>query len=100
MTFTSYAFAQAGGGDMLATFLPIIAIMAIFYFLMIRPQQKKMKEHKAMVAALAKGDKVVTSSGFHGTVVKVEEADLTIEIAEGVKVKMIRDAVSQVVEKK
>ena len=56
MSLTMPVLAQAGGGDLLATFLPIVAIMAIFYFLMIRPQQKKMKEHKAMVEALAKGD--------------------------------------------
>ncbi len=100
MSFTAPVFAQLGGGDMLSTFLPIIAIMAIFYFLMIRPQQKKMKAHKAMVEAIGKGDKIVTSSGFYGTVAKSEEDGLTIEIAEGVKVKMLRDAVSQVIEKK
>jgi preprotein translocase subunit YajC len=100
MSLSMPVFAQMGGSDMLSTFLPIVAIMAIFYFLMIRPQQKKMKAHKAMVEAIGKGDKIITSSGFFGTVSKVEEDGLTIEIGEGVKVKMLRDAVSQVTEKK
>ena len=100
MPLTLPVFAQAGGGDLLTTFLPIVAIMAIFYFLMIRPQQKKAKEHKAMVEAIGKGDKIITSSGFFGTVTKTEEDGITVELGEGVKVKMLREAVSQVTEKK
>jgi preprotein translocase subunit YajC len=95
-----FVFAQLGGGGGMETILMMAAIMGIFYFLMIRPQQKKMKAHKAMVAAIAKGDKIVTSAGFFGSVSKVDEDSITVELAEGVKVKMLPDAISQVIEKK
>ncbi len=87
----SPAYAQAaggGGGSGLEAFIPLILIFVIFYFLLIRPQQKKMKEHKAMLEAVRRGDKVVTGGGLLGTVTKVAEGDeVTIEIAEGIKVK-------------
>ena len=86
--------------EQLTGLLPFILMFVVIYLFMILPQQKKMKAHKAMVEAIGKGDKIVTSSGFYGTVAKSEEDGLTIEIAEGVKVKMLRDAVSQVIEKK
>lgn len=99
----SPAYAQgapAGGGDALLTFLPLILIFVVFYFLLIRPQQKRQKEHKAMVAALKRGDRVVTAGGLYGTVSKiVDDAEMEVEIAEGVKVRMLRGTVQDVVAK-
>ena len=102
--FISQAFAQAassgGGSSFLIQIAPLILIFAVFYFLLIRPQQKKMKEHKAMVAALAKGDKVITAGGLMGTIFKIEDDKIaTIEIAENVKVKVVRSTISEVVGK-
>ena len=100
----SPAYAQAassgGTGDLLATMLPMVAIFAIFYFLMIRPQQKKMKEHKAMVDALRRGDQVVTQGGIVGKVSKVkEDGELEVEIADGVKVRVVKHTIVQVLSK-
>ncbi len=99
----SPAYAQgapAGGGDALLTFLPLILIFVVFYFLLIRPQQKRQKEHKAMVAALKRGDRVVTAGGLYGTVSKIiDDAEMEVEIAEGVKVRMLRGTVQDVVAK-
>ena len=100
----SPAFAQgaggAGGADMLTSFLPLIMIFVVFYFLLIRPQQKKQKEHKAMLAAVRRGDKIVTAGGLIGTVAKViGDDELSVEIAEGVKVKVARGMVSTVLSK-
>ena len=102
--FISQAFAQAassgGGSSFLIQIAPLILIFAVFYFLLIRPQQKKMKEHKTMVAALAKGDKVVTAGGLMGTIFKIEDEKIaTIEIAENVKVKVVRSTISEVIGK-
>ena len=102
--FISQAFAQSassgGGSSFLIQIAPLILIFAVFYFLLIRPQQKKMKDHKAMVAALAKGDKVVTAGGLMGTIFKIEDDKIaTIEIAENVKVKVVRSTISEVVGK-
>ena len=100
----SPAFAQgaggAGGADMLTSFLPLILNFVVFYFLLIRPQQKKQKEHKAMLAAVRRGDKIVTAGGLIGTVAKViGDDELSVEIAEGVKVKVARGMVSTVLSK-
>ena len=102
--FISQAFAQAassgGGSSFLIQIAPLILIFAVFYFLLIRPQQKKMKDHKAMVAALAKGDKVVTAGGLMGTIFKIEDDKIaTIEIAENVRVKVVRSTISEIVGK-
>jgi preprotein translocase subunit YajC len=84
----------------IAQFLPLILIFAIMYFLLIRPQQKKMKEHQNMVEALRRGDQVVTQGGLIGKVVKVkDEKELEVEIAEGVKVRVIKSTVAQVISK-
>jgi preprotein translocase subunit YajC len=84
----------------LRQFLPIILIFVIFYFLLIRPQQKKMKEHRAMVEALRRGDQVVTAGGIVGKVSKVQEDGMVeVEIADGVKVKVIRHTITQVLNK-
>jgi preprotein translocase subunit YajC len=99
----SPAYAQgapAGDAGSLMTFLPLILIFVVFYFLLIRPQQKRQKEHKAMVEALKRGDRVVSGGGLYGTVTKVlDDAEIEVEIAEGVKVRMLRGAVQEVVAK-
>ncbi|WP_298836505.1 preprotein translocase subunit YajC [uncultured Roseobacter sp.] len=83
-----------------AQFVPLILIFAIMYFLLIRPQQKKVKEHQAMVAALRRGDQVVTQGGIVGKVAKVkEDGELEIEIADGVKVRVIQHTIASVVSK-
>jgi preprotein translocase subunit YajC len=102
--FVSPAFAQAAGapsgGAAIAQFLPIILIFVIFYFLLIRPQQKKMKEHRAMVEALRRGDQVVTSGGIVGKVSKVQDDGMVeVEIADGVRVKVIKSTIGQVLNK-
>jgi len=101
MMFISEAWAQAagtpaGGGDMLMTLAPMVLIFVVFWFLLIRPQQKKAKEHRAVVAALKRGDRVVTSGGIYGQVTHVADDHLMVEIAEGVKIKVVRDAISAV----
>jgi preprotein translocase subunit YajC len=102
--FVTPAFAQTAGtpgaGAALAQFLPIILIFVIFYFLLIRPQQQKMKQHRAMVEALRRGDEVITSGGIIGKVSKVQDdGKIEVEIAEGVKVKVIKATISQVLNK-
>jgi preprotein translocase subunit YajC len=95
--------AYAQGADIAAgfgSFIPLILIFAIMYFLLIRPQQKKVKEHKAMVEALRRGDQVVTQGGIVGKVAKVrEDGELEVEIAEGVKVRIVKATIAQVLSK-
>ena len=98
----AYAQAAGGAGSAFASFVPLILIFAIMYFLLIRPQQKKVKEHQAMVAALRRGDQVVTQGGVIGKVSKVKEDgsnEIEVEIAEGVKVRVIKNTVAQVLNK-
>ena len=84
----------------IAQFVPLILIFAIMYFLLIRPQQKKMKDHQNMVNALRRGDQVVTSGGLIGKVTKVkEENELEVELAEGVKVRVVQSTIAQVLSK-
>jgi len=101
--FATPAYAQAAGagaGSAFASFIPLILIFAIMYFLLIRPQQKKLKEHKAMIEALRRGDQVVTQGGIVGKVTKVQEDGMVeVEIAEGVKVKVIKGTIAQVMNK-
>mgnify|MGYP005865348981 CR=1 FL=1 len=86
--------------DALAQFLPLILIFAIMWFLLIRPQQKKMKQHQAMVAALRRGDQVVTQGGLKGKVAKVKDDDeIEVELAEGVKVRVVKSTIAQVLNK-
>jgi preprotein translocase subunit YajC len=81
-------------------FIPLILIFGIMYFLLIRPQQKKVKEHQAMVAALRRGDQVVTQGGIIGKVVKVkEDGEIEVEIADGVKVRVIQSTIATVMSK-
>ncbi|MGH6734606.1 MAG: preprotein translocase subunit YajC [Methyloceanibacter sp.] len=96
---TDFAYAQAGssGFEMLNSLLvPTILIIGIMYFLMIRPQQKRMKEHREMVAGVRRGDTVVTSGGIIGKVTKVEDSELQVEIADGVRIKVLRGTLSEV----
>jgi len=96
------AWAQAAGGaqpNALMQLLPLVLIFVVFYFLLIRPQAKRAKDHKAMVAALAAGDEVVTSGGILGRIVETGEQFLTVEIADGVRVKVQRHTVSSVLPK-
>ena len=100
--FVTPAFAQAAGGasSAFSSFVPLILIFAIMYFLMIRPQQKKAKQHKAMIDSLRRGDQVVTSGGVLGKVSKVSDDGIVeIEIAEGVKVRVMRATIVQVLNK-
>lgn len=101
--FISPAYAQGiGGGDMgaLGSFLPLILIFVVFYFLLIRPQQKKQKTHREMLEALHRGDRIVTAGGLVGTITKVlSDTELTVEISEGVKVRVMRGMVSDVIAK-
>ena len=99
--FISPAYAQGfGGGDMgaLGSFLPLILIFVVFYFLLIRPQQKKQKTHREMLSALHRGDRIVTAGGLVGTITKIlSDTEITVEISEGVKVRVMRGMVSDVI---
>ena len=97
----SDAWAQTGGGGGagLVGLLPMVAIFVIFYFLLIRPQQKKAKEHRAMVADLSKGDEVVTNGGVLGKITGTDENFVTVEIADGVSVQVQRFAIAQMMPK-
>ncbi|WGH79757.1 preprotein translocase subunit YajC [Jannaschia ovalis] len=100
--FATPAYAQSAGGAAagLGSFIPLILIFAIMYFLLIRPQQKKLKEHKAMVEALRRGDRVITQGGIVGKVTKLlEEGEVEVEIAEGVKVRVVKSTIATVLSK-
>ena len=87
-------------GGAVAQFLPLILIFAIMYFLLIRPQQKKMKEHQAMIEAVRRGDQVITQGGVVGKVTKVkDDGEVEVEIADGVKVRVIKATLAQVLSK-
>jgi preprotein translocase subunit YajC len=102
------AFAQASGGggvaanpliQQLVSILPIVAIFAVFYFLLIRPQQKQRRERDAMIQAVKKGDRVVTTSGLHATVVNLGEHTVVLRPADGVKLEFDRAAIGRILEK-
>jgi preprotein translocase subunit YajC len=104
----SSAFAQtapaaaAGGGNLmssLTSMMPLVLMFVVLYFIMIRPQMKRQKEHRAMIEALAKGDEVVTSGGLIGKVTRLSEGFLHLEVAPGVEVQVQRSAVAQVLPK-
>ncbi len=99
----SQAFAQEGGGTGglggIGGLMPFVLIAVVFYFLLIRPQQKRQKEHKMMVANMRRGDRVVTAGGILGTVTKVADTEVVVEIAENVKVKVARATISEVISK-
>ena len=96
--FISVAYAQsadAGSGSAFFQFIPLILILGVFWFLIIRPQQKKQKEHQRMVDSLRKGDKVVTNGGIFGTIVKVGDDRLTLEIASKIQIQLERHQVAR-----
>ena len=97
----NYAHAQAAAQQpsMLASFIPLILIFLIFYFLLIRPQQKKQKEHKVLLDSIKRGDEILSSGGILGKVIKVDNDKLTVEIAKGVNVTIIRSTVADVIKK-
>jgi preprotein translocase subunit YajC len=105
--FISSAFAQtapaaAAGGDIMSSLtgmLPLVLMFVVLYFVMIRPQMKRQKEHKSMIDALAKGDEVATAGGLLGKVTKLGDTTLSVEIATGVEVQLQRSAVVQVLPK-
>jgi preprotein translocase subunit YajC len=98
--FITPAYAQAAGpgtGDFIGMILPLVAIMAVFYFLLIRPQQRKVKEHQAMLQKVGKGDTIITTGGLIGKVVKVvDDHELQVEVGEGVKVRIVRTGIADV----
>lgn len=95
---TAFAMGQpgAGGGQAggITAFVPLILMFVIFYFLLIRPQQKKAKEHQNMISNLKKGDRIITSGGVHGTITSLGETTVSLEIAENVKIKINRGNVA------
>jgi preprotein translocase subunit YajC len=99
-TIMSVAWAQGAGsgstGSTLLSFLPFVLIFVIFYFLLILPQQKRQKKLKAMLEALKKGDKIVTSSGIWGTITNLGKDTVTVQIADNTKIKVQRDHISRV----
>jgi preprotein translocase subunit YajC len=84
------------GGSAIVSFLPLVAIIAIFYFLIIRPQNKKQKETQKMLSALKKGDKIVTIGGVHGTIQNVKESSVIVRVDDNVKLEFSRSAISSV----
>jgi len=98
---TAYAMGAAGGqggqAGGIAGFLPIIILFAIFYFLLIRPQQKKAKEHREMINNLKKGNRIITSGGIYGTIESIDDTTIGLEIAEKVKIKVSRGNVGALV---
>lgn len=101
--FATPAFAQAaapgGAASSLISFVPIVLIFVIMYVLMIRPQQKKVKQHRAMIEAVRRGDQVVTAGGLIGKVTKVAEGEVEVEIAPGVKARVVKSTLTQVMSK-
>lgn len=102
--FISPAWAQGapggGGMELLGSFLPLILIFAIFYFLLIRPQQKKQKEHQAKIKAVRRGDRVLTGGGIYGQVTKVmDDNEVQVEIADGIKVRVAAATLIDVISK-
>jgi preprotein translocase subunit YajC len=98
---TAYAMAPQSGGEgpmgMLSGFLPLILVFAIFWFLVIRPQQKRAKEHRGIVENLKKGDEITTDSGIYGTILKVAQDSVTLEIAPKVQIRIQRARIADLV---
>ena len=101
MISEAFAMGQAGGqggqAGGIAGFLPIIILFVIFYFLLIRPQQKKAKEHREMISNLKKGVRIITSGGIYGTIISIDDSTIGLEIAEKIKIKITRGNVAAVV---
>ena len=88
--------AASGGAGFLISMAPLLFIFVIFYFLLIRPQQRRMKQHQDMIGAVKRNDSVITSGGLIGKVTKVDEAEIEIEIAQGVRVRVVKSMLSDV----
>lgn len=95
----AWAQAEGAGGSGLIGILPMVLIFVVFYFLLIRPQQKRAKEHRNMVAALSKGDEVVTNGGTLGKITDVDDSFVTLEIAPEINIRVQRAAISQMMPK-
>ncbi|MCB0747428.1 MAG: preprotein translocase subunit YajC [Ignavibacteriae bacterium] len=97
-----FAMAPQGGGEgsMVSTLIMFAAIFAIFYFMIIRPQQKKAKEREALLSSVKKGDKVITASGMHGTVAGLDDTTVLVDVGNNIKIKMERTAIGSVVSSK
>ena len=95
----AYAQDAAAPGGGLLSFLPLILIFAVFYFMLIRPQMKRTKEHKNLVSALSKGDEVVTNGGLLGKIVDISDSFVTLELADNIQIKLQRQAVTSVMPK-
>lgn len=91
--------AAGGGQSAITSLIPLVIMFGIFYFLLIRPQQKKAKEHKALLESLKKGDQVITAGGMHGKVSAVEDTVVTIEVANGVNIKFNKAHVAAIIDK-
>lgn len=95
--YAQAAGAPAGAGDFIGMVLPLVLIMGVFYFLLIRPQQRKMKEHQEMLKKVGKGDTVITSGGLIGKVIKVvDDNELQVEIGENIRVRVMRSGIADV----
>ena len=98
----AYAMGTGGGAGQgaggFSSLIPIVLMFVIFYFLLIRPQQKKSKDHREMINRLKKGDRIITSGGLHGRITAVSETTMTVEIADKVRVKIARGNVGQIVQ--
>ena len=100
MTTTSLLAAAAApsGASFFVQTIPLVLVFVIFWFLLIRPQQKKMKEHQAEIAAVKKGDRVVTGGGLIGKVTKVGDTEVEVELAQGIRVQAVKSTLTQVVD--
>ncbi len=104
MTFSAFsliaaaAAAPSGGAAFFIQTAPLVLVFLIFYFLMIRPQTKRMKEHRAQIDAVKKGDRVVTGGGLIGRVTKVTDGEVEVELGQGVKVRAVKSTLSQVID--
>ena len=99
----NFAFAQSAATQqpsMIASFMPLILIFIIFYFLLIRPQQKRAKEHKALLESIKRGDEILTGGGIIGKVIKADQTELIVEISTKVNIKVLRSTVADVLKKK
>jgi preprotein translocase subunit YajC len=100
--FATPAFAQTAGAptggpqDLLLQFLPLIGLIVLFYFLMIRPQQRRMKQHQQMISNLKRGDQIVLNDGVIGKIVRVEDKEVGVEVATGVTVKVVKHMIGEV----
>ena len=99
LTTMASAAGSSGSAAFFVQILPLLFVFVIFYLLMIRPQQRRMKQHQATIAAVQKGDEVVTAGGVRGKVTKVSDEEVEVEIAQGVKVRIVKSTLSHVLGK-